>query len=82
LASPIGAFLRERCAIGGAYSAKVSDMFEAWINWCAAQGRDHPGTVQSFGRDLSAAVPGMRVVRPRGGDDRYRCYQGVRLKAF
>lgn len=29
--------------------------------WCAAQGRDHAGTVQTFGRDLRAAVPGLKA---------------------
>ena len=44
LASPIGAFLRERCDIGAAYSV-VSKLFGAWKTWCEAQGRDRPGTI-------------------------------------
>jgi putative DNA primase/helicase len=80
LASPIGAFVRERCEIGAGFSANVSDVFNAWEEWGKAQRRDHTGTVQSFGRDLGAAVPGLKIDRkgPRG--ERVRVYQGLRLK--
>jgi hypothetical protein len=48
----------------------------------AKQGRDHPGTKQTFGRDLGAAVPELRIRQPRDADGRqYRTYQGIRLKA-
>ncbi len=80
LASPIGAFLRERCEIGPAYSADVTDVFRVWTGWCTAQGRDRPGTVQGFGRDLHAAVPGLKIVQPREDGARVRTYQGLRLK--
>ena len=79
LSSPIGAFVRERCEIGAAYSASVSDVFRAWTEWCATQGREHPGTSQTFGRDLRAAVPGLASARPRDGNERMRVYQGLRL---
>ncbi len=81
LASPVGAFLRERCEIGPLHTAKVSDVFSAWAEWCTAQGREHIGTVQSFGRDLRAAVPGLKTAQPREGDARTRSYQGLRLKS-
>jgi putative DNA primase/helicase len=79
LASPVGAFVRERCEIGSAYSAGVDDVFGAWETWCQAQRREHTGTVQSFARDLRAAVPGLKVERPRQNGERVRVYQGVRL---
>jgi putative DNA primase/helicase len=80
LGSPIGAFLRERCVIGAGHSVGVSHLFDAWCEWCKAQGRDHPGTAQSFGRDLRAAIPGIKVIQPRDGEDRLRFYQGIWLK--
>jgi putative DNA primase/helicase len=80
LGSPIGAFLRERCVIGAGHSVGVSHLFDAWCEWCKAQGRDHPGTAQSFGRDLRAVIPGVKVIQPRDGEDRLRLYQGIRLK--
>ena len=81
LASPVGAFVRECCDIGAAYSVASDSLFVAWKIWCAEQGRDHPGTKQSFGRDLKAAHPGLKVTQPReDGQQQRRHYQGVRVK--
>ncbi|HWX33752.1 MAG TPA: phage/plasmid primase, P4 family [Steroidobacteraceae bacterium] len=80
LASPIGAFIRERCEVGGAYSVGVEPLYEAWRKWCEQQGRDHPGTKQTFGRDLRAVLPALGDGRPREGSDRYRIYTGIRLR--
>ena len=82
MASPVGAFVRERCQTGAAYTVEVDAVFEAWKTWCEAQGRDHPGTKQTFGRDLKAAAPGVKMTRPRSAEDRIRTYQGLRLKPF
>ena len=42
---------------------------------------DHPGTKASFGRDLKAAHPELKVTQPREeGRQLRRHYQGVRLK--
>jgi putative DNA primase/helicase len=80
LGGPINAFLRERCEIGSSYRVDVDDLYSAYRDWCGGQGQDRPGTKQTFGRDLHAAIPGLRVVQPRDGKDRWRYYQGVRLK--
>ena len=81
LGSPIGAFLRERCEIGTGLAVGCERLFEQWQNWCMAQGRDHSGTVQTFGRDLRAAVPSLGTERPRLEDgSRERRYLGVALK--
>ena len=81
LASPIGAFVRECCDIGAAHSIPGDSVFLAWKIWCLEQGRDHPGTKQSFGRDLKAAQPGLKVTQPREeGRQQRRHYQGIRLK--
>jgi putative DNA primase/helicase len=79
LASPIGAFLRECCGIGAAFSVRAGDLFDAWTEWCATQGREHAGTAQTFGRDLRAAVPGLNTLNLRDGGARARSYQGLRL---
>ena len=52
LASPVGAFVRERCLIGPGDQVERSVLFGAWKDWCAEQGRDKPGTAATFGRDL------------------------------
>jgi putative DNA primase/helicase len=80
LGSPIGAFIRERCEIGPGYSVEIDRLFQAWKAWCERHGRDHPGTTQTFGRDLRAALPELKTTQPREGDDRLRYYQGLRLK--
>lgn len=80
LASPIGAFLRERCVVGAGRRVEIACLFKVWKDWCIQQGRDHPGTAQSFGRDLRSAVPALSVVQPRDGEERSRFYQGIGLK--
>lgn len=79
LSSPIGTFVRERCCVGPEYCTPVENVFRAWSDWCNAVGRDHCGTLQTFGRDLRAAVPSLRTTRPSEGGERYRAFQGVGL---
>lgn len=77
LGSPIGAFLRERCIVGQGHSVRADDLYRAWCDWCSAQGRDHAGTVQVFGRDLGAAISGLATTNRRDGEKRFRYYEGV-----
>ena len=81
LTSPTGAFVREVCLVGPAYRAAVDDLFTAWEKWCEDNGRKESGTLQTFGRDLLAAVPGLRRVQPREGEIRYRAYEGIGIKS-
>lgn len=81
LASPVTAFVRDCCEIGPVELVAVTDVFLAWQAWCKEQGREkYVGTVQTFGRDLLAAMPGIRRKRPREGDERTRVYEGIGLK--
>jgi putative DNA primase/helicase len=74
LSRPVGAFLREKCEIGASLEVGCIWLFEQWKRRkprtavLRRQGRDHPGTVQSFGRDLRAAVPALEVIQPRLSD--------------
>jgi putative DNA primase/helicase len=77
LASPISAFVRDRCRVGRDHQVRVDDLWTAWKAWCE-DGLQHKGTKQTFGRDLRAAVPGLRVSRPRDGEH-HRVYVGVDL---
>jgi putative DNA primase/helicase len=79
IASPIGAFLRQRCHVAPGLSVACDTLFGAWKLWCANQGRDHAGTVQTFGRDLRAAIPRIRVVQRRKAKGVVRFYEGVTL---
>lgn len=79
LASPVGAFIRERCKIGTQFQVKCDDLFTGWVVWCRGTNRDHPGTTQMFGRDLAAALPDVTTKQVRDGIDRTRYYHGITL---
>ena len=81
LGSPVRAFVREKCETGPAFQISPQQLFLSWQDWCASQGRDRPGTVQTFGRDLRAACPAIKIAKPRGPDGLpVRTYQGIRQK--
>lgn len=80
LGSPIGAFLRERCDIDRGYEVPQHDLFEAWRNWCVEVGRERPGTIQTFGRNLRAAVPWLGESQPYLEGKRVRVYVGLRIR--
>lgn len=82
LASPIKAFIAERCIVEAGAWVECGLLFDAWCQWCHEQHRGHEGTVQIFGRNLGAAVPGVRVVRPRSQGKQRRVYEGIRLRDF
>src|SRR5205823_14728803 len=77
LASPMSTFVRDCCTVGVGHRVAASTLFKIWLGWCKDNGRDHPGTVQSFGRDLRAALPGLKLTRPRSDIQRYREYEGI-----
>ena len=80
LSSPVGAFVRDRCAQGPGRSVERAVLFDRWKEWCGGQGRDRPGTAASFGRDLRAVVPGLKTSQPRTGTgQRLRYYEGIGL---
>ena len=81
LASPIAAFVRDCCIVEPQEVVPVAVLFGEWRRWCESQGRDkYVGTIQTFGRDLSAAVPTIRRRRLREGGDRERIYDGIGLR--
>ena len=77
LLSPVGAFVREKCDVGPAYRETVQGLYQAWRQWCWDNGRDYPGTIQSFSRDLHAAVPGVKT---RRNQEIGRFIEGIRLR--
>ena len=80
LASPIKAFLEDRCEIGAAFSVAKKELFAAWVHWCEDNGREHPGNEATFGRDLHAAAPDITAERVQEGGTREQFYRGVRLR--
>ena len=80
LASPVGMFVRECCTVR--FHAKIprAELFDAWRQFCQDEGRDHPGTAATFGQNLHAAVPELRVIRAQIGGVRERDYGGIELR--
>jgi putative DNA primase/helicase len=82
LASPVGAFIRDRCVIGPGERVEPAVLYAAWCDWCETVGMKQ-GTTQSFGRDLRAAVAGLGDRREgegsRGEQVRTRFYVGISL---
>ncbi len=80
LSSPVGAFVRDKCRTGPGARVEVNELFRAWKAWCEEHGKKESGTEQMFGRDLRAAVPGLEIRRPKQGGERWREYEGIRLR--
>ena len=76
LSSPVGAFVRQCCTTGPGHRVSVDELYEAWKRWCEQEGRTKVTTRQSFGRDLSAAIPGISC---RRGTGNHRFYEGISL---
>jgi putative DNA primase/helicase len=79
LASPVAAFVREKCEINANNEIEVDLLYSAYKAWC--EDNQHPkASKQMFGRDLRAAVPSVRKTRPRGEEhSRHNVYSGIRL---
>jgi putative DNA primase/helicase len=79
LGSPMSVFVRERCIVEPGAEVETSALYYDWRDFCTQHGRDRPGTSQSFGRDLKAAVPGITTADRKSGADRWRAYVGITL---
>lgn len=79
LVSPVSVFLRDECETDPTYTAGVDEVWDSWKKWCEDNGVSR-GTKQSFGKKLSAARPGVRVVRMGSDGARTRAYKGVALR--
>jgi len=77
LASPVNAFVRERCIVGAGHRAWIDELYKAWQTWCEQDGRTVVTHKQTFGRDLGAAVPG--ILRRRG-TGMASFYEGIGLQ--
>jgi ParB-like chromosome segregation protein Spo0J len=82
LGSPVKAFVRDCCVIEPGRQCTPDVIYDAWKAWCAPQGRKEPGTLQNFGRDLRAVVPGVKMVQPRADGRRVRLYEGIGVDGY
>lgn len=80
IASPILAFVRDRCTTDDGKEEGTDALFEGWKTYCLDKGRKEHGDEARFGRDLKAACPKVRRSNPvhRNGK-RTRVYLGIEL---
>jgi hypothetical protein len=80
LASPVGAFVRDRCVVDPERVVDKDELWKAWKEWCSDEGA-HPGTKSVLIRDLRASVPGA-IPRRLVDDDgnRRNVVAGIRLQ--
>jgi putative DNA primase/helicase len=79
LASPVAAFVREKCTIDHNEEIAVDDIYAAYKVWADLNGHTRKSK-QTFGRDLRAAVPSISMKRTQEGQERTRIYLGIRLR--
>jgi len=79
LGNPVGAFLEGCTSEQPGAQVTLADLYSAWRDWCEANGREHPGNIQTFGRDLRTARPELKIVQMRIGAGRIRCAEGIAL---
>jgi putative DNA primase/helicase len=81
LASPIAAFINDRCIVGPAERSDCDALYASWVSWCREQGRSHVGPKPMFSRDLHAAAPQIKTTQPRvDNPDRRRMFAGIGLR--
>ena len=80
LASPVGAFVREKCEVGADKQIETDALYDAYKVWCTAN--EYPKAAKHvFGRDLRAAVASIRLTQPGGSHHkRTRHYAGLGLR--
>jgi putative DNA primase/helicase len=75
LASPIGAFVRERCVVDPNESVLVRSLYVAFREWCEAEGHS-PSASNVLARSLKGLIPTMT----RQGRAETRRYRGLGLR--
>ncbi len=81
LGSPVQSFVADECDIDPGANTPCEALYRAWCVWGETQGRDRPGTLAMFGRDLRAAFPMINRTQQRGGVLRGKwAYTGIKLR--
>jgi putative DNA primase/helicase len=79
LASPVAAFVEQRCERHEDGEVKCSDLYTAYCDWCREEAGRRPVAQNSFGAELQAAFPKIKRTRLRVGGDRAYVYDGLKL---
>ena len=78
LASPVSAFVRECCVRKPIENVTADRLYDAWKLWAENNGH-HGGAKTTFGRNLRAVVPELKLSQPTIGSLRVRTYVGIGL---
>src|SRR5258705_9054943 len=78
LASPVSAFVRDRCVRAPGESILADRLYDAWKQWAEDNGH-HAGAKSTFGRNLRAVVPELKMSQPRVTGGRERRYERIGL---
>ena len=78
LASPVAAFVRERCVVKPDREVMIDELYAAYKRWAEDNGHSKKEK-STFGRDLRAAASSVKTKRPRHGqtDQRPTFYDGI-----
>jgi putative DNA primase/helicase len=77
-ASPVTAFLRDRCRLGVELEVGTAELYRAWSAWAAEHGHI-PGSASTFGRSLRAASETLSAPVAMRRVAAGRVYAGVAL---
>jgi len=78
--SPIISFVEQQCVLDAAAEIKISELFEAWKEWCEEEGYSGNGNKSKFSSELQTTYPQITTKRPREGDGRRtRMFSGIDL---
>jgi putative DNA primase/helicase len=77
LASPVHAFLQERCELEPDAWIKKDSLYHAWVGWATSNGHD-AGSKETFSKNIKAAAA-ITTSKAWGGGTREHRYVGVRL---
>ena len=76
--SPVGAWVRERAAVGDGLRVDCDTAFTDWKQWCELNNVERAGNKQTFSRNLRAVFPSWKPSQYRiGKDDGERICEGV-----
>ncbi len=78
LASPVSAFVRDRCLISADDLVPKDDLWKVWKDWCDTEGAK-AGTKAVFVRNLRAAYAGISPSRPTVDGKRVHLLHGISL---
>jgi putative DNA primase/helicase len=81
MASPVAAFVRDRCTLGPELSIQKDALFAAWQTWCDEEGMMSGGYRELFSRDLFSSFTSVKPgLGPR--PTRAKIFLGIDLKGW